>query len=411
MSDEAALYAAILAQPDEDTPRLVYADWLDEHGGEAGRARAEFIRLQIEDMREGLSERRRKVIRGRCAALEKEHGAEWREPFNAARGNRWVTGAFHRGFVSRAHDSGVAPSWYPAVAAVCPIQELEFGGVYIPDTEANAVMAACPALARVRRIGYRNLPVALAESVFPSPHLTGLSSLSVEHGPPDALEVLDRSPASSSLRQLRYRVSADENLADRPGLRRFLSAGWPALADLRLERGTDDEGVRLLAAHFSARGATTLSAWDDRLTVAGARAAIEAALPGRLGTLALTQWGHRSEHELGTHQLRLEGFDGGGDALVAWLVSVLPPGRFTRLTLVRCGIGRVGARALTGWAGLAHLKELDLSHNEIGDTGAVHLAEAPDLEHVERLIVIANQLGKRGSLALKRRFGRRARLS
>ncbi|AWM40884.1 hypothetical protein GobsT_05560 [Gemmata obscuriglobus] len=43
MSDEDALLAAIGAQPDEDTPRLVYADWLDEHD----RAeRAEFIRLQ-----------------------------------------------------------------------------------------------------------------------------------------------------------------------------------------------------------------------------------------------------------------------------------------------------------------------------------------------------------------------------
>jgi len=32
MSDEPALRAAILAHPDEDTPRLAYADWLDENG-------------------------------------------------------------------------------------------------------------------------------------------------------------------------------------------------------------------------------------------------------------------------------------------------------------------------------------------------------------------------------------------
>ncbi len=45
MSDRAALLAAILAAPDDDAPRLVYADWLDEQGeGE----RAEFIRVQIE---------------------------------------------------------------------------------------------------------------------------------------------------------------------------------------------------------------------------------------------------------------------------------------------------------------------------------------------------------------------------
>ena len=44
MTDRAALLAAVLAAPEDDAPRLVYADWLDEHGeGE----RAELIRVQI----------------------------------------------------------------------------------------------------------------------------------------------------------------------------------------------------------------------------------------------------------------------------------------------------------------------------------------------------------------------------
>ena len=45
MTDEAAFLAAVRAAPDDDLPRLVYADWLDEHG-EADRA--EFIRVQCE---------------------------------------------------------------------------------------------------------------------------------------------------------------------------------------------------------------------------------------------------------------------------------------------------------------------------------------------------------------------------
>lgn len=48
MSDELALLAAILANPDEDTPRLVFADYLDENGSGSSAARAEFIRLQID---------------------------------------------------------------------------------------------------------------------------------------------------------------------------------------------------------------------------------------------------------------------------------------------------------------------------------------------------------------------------
>jgi uncharacterized protein (TIGR02996 family) len=47
MSDGAALLSAIIANPDEDAPRLVFADWLDEWGGRTNAARAEHIRLQV----------------------------------------------------------------------------------------------------------------------------------------------------------------------------------------------------------------------------------------------------------------------------------------------------------------------------------------------------------------------------
>lgn len=45
MNEEAALLAAICAEPTDDTPRLVYADWLQEHGQEDY---AEFIRVECE---------------------------------------------------------------------------------------------------------------------------------------------------------------------------------------------------------------------------------------------------------------------------------------------------------------------------------------------------------------------------
>ncbi len=44
-SDGDALFRAICEQPWEDTPRLIYADWLDENNDPL---RAEFIRVQIE---------------------------------------------------------------------------------------------------------------------------------------------------------------------------------------------------------------------------------------------------------------------------------------------------------------------------------------------------------------------------
>src|SRR5262245_41658733 len=45
MSDRDALLAAIRAAPDDDAPRLIFADWLEEHGD---ADRAEFIRVQVE---------------------------------------------------------------------------------------------------------------------------------------------------------------------------------------------------------------------------------------------------------------------------------------------------------------------------------------------------------------------------
>lgn len=47
-TERAAFLTAILNQPDDDTHRLVYADWLQEQDNENDRQQAEFIRLQCE---------------------------------------------------------------------------------------------------------------------------------------------------------------------------------------------------------------------------------------------------------------------------------------------------------------------------------------------------------------------------
>src|SRR5262245_14883803 len=51
MSEERELLRDICAHPEDDTPRLVYADWLDEHSsgtrGDPNYDRACFIRAQV----------------------------------------------------------------------------------------------------------------------------------------------------------------------------------------------------------------------------------------------------------------------------------------------------------------------------------------------------------------------------
>jgi uncharacterized protein (TIGR02996 family) len=92
---ELAFLRTILAYPEDDAPRLVFADWLDEHGE---FARAEFIRLQIElyhatpeeDVRE-LQQREQELLRDnelrwnavlsrQSAAKNRNSSRLWRPP-------------------------------------------------------------------------------------------------------------------------------------------------------------------------------------------------------------------------------------------------------------------------------------------------------------------------------------------
>lgn len=97
--DEVAFLRAIRETPDDDTPRLVYSDWLEERGDPRG----EFIWVQCELARLPASDGRRRSLKDREQALLNEHGAAWRAalpPFL-----RGV--AFVRGFV----ESSLATVW------------------------------------------------------------------------------------------------------------------------------------------------------------------------------------------------------------------------------------------------------------------------------------------------------------
>jgi uncharacterized protein (TIGR02996 family) len=91
MSDdtEAALLAAIRAAPDDDAPRLVYADWLTERGDPRG----EYIALACAFAKSHDAE-----VRRRADALEKAHKSAW-----LARLPVWARAeaTLARGFVSR----------------------------------------------------------------------------------------------------------------------------------------------------------------------------------------------------------------------------------------------------------------------------------------------------------------------
>jgi uncharacterized protein (TIGR02996 family) len=92
---EAALLRTIAAMPEEDTPRLVYADYLDEQGGQLAVARAEFIRLQVMLARAECKTPETHAAKGRVARLRKRYGQAWGLPKEQA---AWCT--VRRGFVA-----------------------------------------------------------------------------------------------------------------------------------------------------------------------------------------------------------------------------------------------------------------------------------------------------------------------
>src|SRR4051794_24408715 len=72
--EELSLLRAVAAEPEIDSPRLVYADWCDENGQPE---RAEFIRLQIDRSRRPFRDRAHHFPTEREVALETAHRERW----------------------------------------------------------------------------------------------------------------------------------------------------------------------------------------------------------------------------------------------------------------------------------------------------------------------------------------------
>jgi uncharacterized protein (TIGR02996 family) len=226
MSDRDALLAAIIADPDEDTPRLVFADWLQENGD---ADRGEFIRVEIELARtpptEEADERRRKVLFGRRAALLKRHKAAWLAPFAPFA----KESSFERGFVQSLEVSAhVFLSHAAGWAAVTPLTRLKIAAGFDWDHGPRERSWWAPDL-------------------FASPHLGRLTALDLEGLRITAADLgpLAAQPDLSRLRELVLTWNVIGNggarlLADMPQL------GGLEELDIR-GNGITDAGARAVA--------------------------------------------------------------------------------------------------------------------------------------------------------------------
>jgi uncharacterized protein (TIGR02996 family) len=97
------LLAECKARPQDELPRQVLADWLEEHGAtEAERARGTFVRRQVAAARLPEGDGERLELELEAGRLERQYRLEWLGPLA-----RWLKCWFQRGLVGIALDRRV----------------------------------------------------------------------------------------------------------------------------------------------------------------------------------------------------------------------------------------------------------------------------------------------------------------
>src|SRR5208283_3184084 len=165
MAANKELLQTIIENPEDDAPRLVYADWLEEHGD---LERAEFIRVQCELA--GLDEfdPRRLELQQRERELERKRGDRWRKEMPV--GARKHT-EFRRGFIGYARLS--AAFWLRSAARLhraIPLEELSLSETRTQQFE----IARSPYFARLTALSFCALGTEGVQALAASPHVANL---------------------------------------------------------------------------------------------------------------------------------------------------------------------------------------------------------------------------------------------
>jgi uncharacterized protein (TIGR02996 family) len=252
-----ALLRAIIDNPDDDTPRLVYADWQDEHGQPE---HAELIRVQCEAERlKGRAHTaRRQALRARAKALLKTPAL--RPMYGSAYDREDVL----RGFLA---ESTVLVSLSEGPidrgSAGVPMDKVldlrvYFEGPFTPDLTAAA--AGCPWLGRATHFDFHDAdvgPKGLAR-LAASPHLGGLRELDFWLTRVDAGEFarMALAPAARNLREVSLTNECRVTAGGEPDAAAFAAALAKVCQSPRAGRLTslyfdtpelDDAAARVLA--------------------------------------------------------------------------------------------------------------------------------------------------------------------
>ena len=250
--DALAFRRAVVADPADDLPRLVYADWLDDHGDPD---RAEFVRVQVEQARTPDLSPRGAALARRAAELIAGN-TDWAADVKAA--HKLVGAWLGRGFVEavtvyskRFVEHGTALLDAEPVTGV-KLATLRAARGSVP----LAAVLAAPHARRVRSLDLSTTPLTAAEvwQLNDPAALANLDTLTLgpadADGPLDLAAIVVSLPALTGLHLESAAVGANaiRNMAGAAGIRRLTQLTLPdGAAAPALAANADAAGLRVLA--------------------------------------------------------------------------------------------------------------------------------------------------------------------
>ena len=373
---------------DDDQPRLVYADWLEEQGE---LPRAMLIRLQCRIAALPAWDRAAVEARWEVDHLLSRHAGRWRAELPTLDGVTWMT--FERGFVSSIQiDSADAlHGQVEAIAAAAPITRVEAGpfdeqmavpaggvpwlrtlclhrGELEPNDERSLLSEARELEATIvseyeqlEWLAQRSPGVPLERVQIRGEHVAGASVARQLVELPDAAHLV-------ALELGTQFVDHDTGYFDDPTLR---VTGAELLAGAKLERV---ERLDVGLQRVTSKGLTALARSMPKLRELGARGC----------ELDELSW-------LGADGTPIAHLDLGVNAFGARGLQAIAGSPRTRtlesLVLDTCEVSAEGITALVQSPCWSTLQHLDLSRNPIGLAGVLALVEAPPPARLHTLML------------------------
>jgi uncharacterized protein (TIGR02996 family) len=407
MSEFDALLAAICVEPDEDTPRLALADWLEEAGAVE---RAAFIRAQIELARTPPWEPFAVFCKWRKP--EWLSGKPFRDTLPPVDGFHveWHDNAFQRGLGWRLNVRSLI-AWEQTEKRVlgrAPVGALHLWSAATLDDWRR--FAASPIVRQLRKVHFVASPIEPLRVLRDTPAALGITDLYFERasgpGMPFVVEDLLRSPLGRVVRGLHFHMGYE-------ALEDVISAICQSEGLERLSLNTMGLTGDMIRSMLEFIPGPNLQEIDVRGNPLGNDVwDLVHALPESTHTLGLAATALTGQaYQALTNLRNLRRLDLSRNHLPPRRVHVLS--RWTWLTGLRsldvrqCNLGERELRWLTRAKFWPNLVELDLRDNPIPPAGLRHLLDAPIPADLTALVLTGNTLGADARAELRQKFGER----